>query len=406
MCPGSCTRGGCCARTDAVPTEVLKANHVPHTHRLRRRADSIRGLSPASFVGAFTRISLVLVLATTGWAQAKDAFRPTAKPVVYDTGHETFDMIVTPSLYWLDNDRLLFAGVKAGDRRGRDARKLYIWDSRSNSVTLYSDAKGACVVNGVIRYTLRQDKEAGKTIVREGPLGYEREFEEALPSKEKISRERPIQSIFTCRSHFRSELVPPAPRFRRVVVLRNGDGYIDIEPGGGPNFLEERRATKKNLVLYQASGKAVELPLTWDEQFSPSDFKFSAFRNAYVLTPRAARGSPIGISGPWPKGRPLVVYLLWADGKLESVAIPYFWTPGLSSPSATKAGWIFGGGYFKDLGLYVFNGEGLSRIDVGSVKETAVSGDGCKAAVSIQNRAFEMGTPVNLKTFDLCSGGR
>lgn len=330
------------------------------------------------------------------------------KPIVSDTGYEIIYMIVTPSLHWVDNDRLLFAGMKAGHGPRPDRRKLYLWDDSTKSVKLYADAKGACVVDGVVRYIVRVDKEAGKAIVREGPIGSEREVEEVLPSKEKLSREPPVHSNFTCKSHLRSELVPPAPRFRHVVVLRKGDGYLDLQPGGGQNLLEELRAPKKNVVLYQASGKAIELPLTWDEDFSSSEFVYSAYRNAYILRPRAPRGSSIGISGSWPKGRPLVAYLLGVEGSVQTISIPYSITDYLGSPRPTVAGWIFGGGRTPSTaGLYVFDGKLTSKLDVGSVKEISVTSDGCKAAVAIQERPFESGSnPINIRIFDFCAGAR
>jgi len=34
-----------------------------------------------------------------------------------------------------------------------------------------------------------------------------------------------------------------------------------------------------------------------------------------------------------------------------------------------------------------------------------VTPNGCVAAVAIQNRHLDMGTPTNLRIFDLCKGG-
>jgi hypothetical protein len=346
----------------------------------------------------------VFALTIIGLAQAKD--RTAVKPISYDTGYEVFNMIVTRSLYWLDSDRLLFSGMKVSTGRA-DVRKLYIWDARTKSVTLYADARSVCIVDGVIRYTVRVDKEAGKTIVREGPLGREKEIEESLLSREEIAQERPLHSNLTCKTHLPRNLTPPAPRFRHVVVLRQGDGYLDIEPGGGPHLLEELRAPKKNLVLYQANGKVIELPLTWDEQFSELDVTFSSYRNAYVLRPRAARGSALGMAGPWPRGEPLTVYLLSANGQIETTSIPYLPTEFITHPQPIKRGWIFGGGdFYKASGLYLFDGADVSKLAVGLVKETAASSDGCKAAVAIQVKHLEMGTPTIVKIFDFCTGGR
>ena len=380
--------------------------------RTRRIAPSVPALIPRILLrgpsdDVLKAAAIVFVLATAGPTHARDGSAPAVKPLIYDTGYEIFDVTPMPSLYWVDKDRLLFSGMKAGRGLRPDLRKLYTWDAHTNSTTMYADAKSVCVVDGIVRYTLRVDKEAGKAIVRTGPLGSEKEIEERLPSKEEVFRERPLHSNITCTTHLPRDLVPPPQRFRHVAVLRQGDGYLDIEPGGGVNLLDELRAPKKNLVLYQATGKAIELPLTWDEQFSELDVTFSAYRKAYVLRPRAPRGSPLGMAGPWPRGQSLTVYLLWANGQTVATSIPYAPTEYVTHPQPIKVGWIFGGGdFYRASGLYLFDGVLVSKLAVGLVKETTVSADGCKAAVGIKVDHLEIGTPTVVKIFDFCAGGR
>jgi hypothetical protein len=248
---------------------------------------------------------------------------------------------------------------------------------------------------------MRVDKAAGKEVVREGALGSEKELERPLSPPEAV------QSNVTCKVHFRSQLTPPAPRSRKVVVLREGDGYLDIGPSeSSRNYFEERRTLPRNLTLYQSeTGRAISLPMTWEEEIAGYEIAYSEYRRAYVLRPRMPRGSPLGHVTPWPKGQPLIVYLLWADGRVESNSVPYFFTPGLGDPRPTKAGWLFGGGYFREVGLYLFDGKSMSKLDTGAEREIAVSPDGCKAAVAIENRFLEKGySPTNLKVFRLCAG--
>jgi hypothetical protein len=332
-----------------------------------------------------------------------------ASPTVLDTGYEIPRVAPLPSLHWIDNNRLLFAGYKTPDSNAafaareqyRDARlrKLYLWDATTRSVRPYADAQSVCVSQGVISYAVKEDKVAGKQVVKEGPFGSEREFERPIAPAESV------RSNFTCKSHLRQELVPPAPRFRHVVVLHEGDGYLDLKPGGGPNLLEELRAPKRNLKLYQANGKGIELPITWDEQFTEFDVAFSDYRNAYVLRPHAPRGSSIGISEPWPQGQPLVMYLLWADGQVKRMAIPYLPTEHLISPHPTRVGFLFGGGKSpRSTGLYVFDGKTQSKLEAGFVYEIAVTADGCKAAVGINSRPYDMGAPISIRIFTLCMG--
>ena len=349
------------------------------------------------------------------------AFVPTgpiaAKPAVSDTGYEII-LGSMPSLYWVDDNRLLFAGIKRADMERAIAakdvdrvtrlKKLYVWDDVTKSVRLYANAQGACFTNGVIRYTLRVDKTAAKAIVREGPLGAEREIEKTLPSAEELSTQGQmarIHSNFTCKTHMRSELAPPAPRFRRIVVLRDGDGYLDLGPGGGKDYFEQRRAFPRNLTLYQSeTGKAVSLPITWEEAIVSLQIAYSDYRRAYVLRPQMPRGSKLGTVTPWPKDQPLIVYLLSADGRTRTVTVPYWPAEYLEHPQPTRAGWIFGGGKSpKTGGLYLFDGTSVVKIQSGFVREITVTPDGCKAAVGINNKPYEMGTPINLKVFNFCA---
>ncbi len=363
---------------------------------------TLRGL--AQIAGSFFIVCLPL---SSGFAQSQKA-TSVVSPSVFQTGHEMIHRILTPSLHWIDNERLLFLGMKAGRGPRPDVRKLYLWDMSNRSVKLYAEATSVCVVDGIVRYPISKDKEGGRMVVSEGPPGSEKVKEETLPSKEERDREPLVDSTFTCGSHLRSKLVPPSQPYRHIVVLKKGDGYLDIEPGGGPNLLEERRAPRRNLTLYQASGKAIELPLTWDEQFSKFDVAYSNYKQAYVLRPRAPRGTPIGISGPWPKGKPLRAYLLWADGRIETVFIPYSIVENLTSPRPTVVGWVFGGGRRPaTVGLYLFDGKLTTKLDSGWAQEISVSPDGCKAAAGIQEEPFESGAnPVNVKIFDFCAESR
>ncbi|MGA8051699.1 MAG: hypothetical protein WCA09_16090, partial [Burkholderiales bacterium] len=162
----------------------------------------------------------------------------------------------------------------------------------------------------------------------------------------------------------------------------------------------------KNLVLYRGNTQEpVQLPFTWDESFSPFDVAYSDLLGAYVLRPRAPRGSPIGSRQLWPKNEPLIVYMLWPDGRWDTAHIPYSPTEYLTNPRPVRVGWIFGGGdFYKAAGLYLFDGTSVTKLDSGLVKEIAVSPDGCTAAVAIQNNHLYMGTPTNLRILALCDG--
>ena len=349
-------------------------------------------------------------LSLFAWSLACHAIA--AKPVVYDTGYEIFRKIVSPSMYWVDSERLLFEGINTSDmnvavakhdrHRVKRLTKLYLWDKKTTSVRMYAEGSALCVANGIVHYTAAVRSANGQKIVREGPLGSEREVELDITIKKKSTD--PIFGQLACKSLQRGDLVPPPGRYRNVVVLRDGHRYLDLGPNIGAD-LSLRRAHPRNLVLYAGSGaEATKLPLTWDEDFSPFDVLYSEYLGAYILRPRAPRGAQIGLSQPWPKNEPLIVYSLWPDGRVATTSVPYRPTEFLTNPLPVTTGWIFGGGnFYRASGLYLFNGKAVTKLDSGLVKEIAVSPDGCAAAAAIQSKHLDMGTPTNLKIFALCA---
>ena len=365
----------------------------------RNRRDQFAALGVCSHakktLRSFLRL-VVLVLAIPICAAEAEAI---------DTGYEII-LQTMPSLYWVDDNRLLFAGIRRTDMESAIAakdidrvarlKKIYIWDSTAKSVRLYADAREVCFSNGFVSYRVRVDRAGGKEVLREGSLGAEKELERPLPPQEAL------RSNFTCRTHWRSELVPPVRRNHYVVVLREGDGYLHLAPDHG----KERQAYPRNLTLYRAqSGEAITLPMTWDENFNQFTIAYSVYRSAYVLPPQFPRASHSERGNPWPTSQPLVVYLLWADGRTQAASIPYWPAEYLGHPRPMKTGWIFGGGKRpKTGGLYLFDGKVVTKVESGFVREIVVSPDGCKAAVGINNKPYDMGTPINLKVFNFCAG--
>lgn len=348
-----------------------------------------RGLDVSTWkdISALTPFSLILGCALL---IAQPNLVGAASPTVTAIGYEVFGL--EAYMAWIDNDRFLFAGSKSigldAPRTSFEPSKLYLWNDTTKSVQMHADATSFCYTPGRISYTAQADREEGKKVFRAGPFGAEKEIE----------RLRPVQGIFsrfTCQTHSVSELVPPAPG-RRILILREGDGYIDLGPYGS-----RRLEHPRNLTLFQTkTGKAIQLPMTWDEDIGGVGTSYSTYRGAYVLPPRLLPSS--GVSGHWPPKQPRVVYLLWADGKVERVSIPP--TPHMNRPHPVSIGWVYGGGDQQTAGLYLYVGKKVSRVAVGGVKEIKVSLDGCKAAVAIRNRYKDMGTPNNLKIFNFCGG--
>jgi len=341
-----------------------------------------------------------------------------AKPVVYDTNYEIIHKVLTPSVYWIDNERLLFEGIKTSDmnvavaNRERDRvkrlKKLYLWDKKSGSVRFYAEGSNLCVSSGVLHYTVRTDKTGGIRIVKRGPLGLEQEGEIALPTKEELSPQGQMARVrgdITCKTYLRAELSPPASQGRRIIVLRDGDGYLDAGPEGTIELVREIRATGPGRIKLFRPGNPtpIELPMTLEQ--GPGSPIYSEYLGAYVTFPRP-KGSDPGHSTDWPHGLPFTVYTFKATGQATDIEIPYDRLVNIAWVQPTRRGWLFGGGnFYRSLGLYLFDGTALSRLDAGAVNEIAVAPDGCRAAVAIQNKHLDMGTPINLRIFDLCERG-
>jgi len=261
-----------------------------------------RNLSRFSFE---TFISITVYAATFVLVFPAQAADPVA---VSDTGYEIIHFITKPSLYWLDNTRLLFAGINRAEMqvakaekdstRGERLRKLYLWNEATKSVQLYADAKSFCMSQGTIHYPLQEYKvyggvATGKYIVKEGPFGSEKEIEKPLPTKEELSTKGQmarVHSNFTCKVHLRTELIPPAPQDHSILVLREGDGYVDA----GPRELSEeiRLHGPGHIKLFRPDTKApIDLPISLEQGIGYPIY--SEYIGAYVTLPKP-KGSQIG----------------------------------------------------------------------------------------------------------------
>lgn len=341
-----------------------------------------------------------MLFAVSAYVHATDAR-------ITDTGYEIERSAgATQSVYWVDNHRLLFIGYRTADldaaiaaedssKRNRQ-RRIFIWDVRRKTAEEYAKADAVCYSDGWVSYRIAVDRSAAMETVKEGVLGSEQETKKPFLSMGEV------RSNFTCRRHTIERLVPPASRQRRIVVLREGDGYLDLGPslGADPKKVEGEPRTVR--LFEGKTGQPIQLPIRWEEDVAQYDVSYSAYRRAYVLRPKR----PGDGSRQWPANLALRVYLLWSDGRLEKISVPYRPAGYLDKPHPTVIGWIFGGGnFYKTAGLYLFNGTTVSKLDEGLVNEISVSPDGCAAAVGIQNKHLEMGTPVNLRLFRLCPGG-
>jgi hypothetical protein len=344
---------------------------------------------------------------------ARSAFAD--EPAVFDTGYEIVPRTLAPSLFWVGNDRLLFEGINSSELDAALAdgephpvgrlKQLYLWDGRSRTVRFYAKGAGLCVASGVVHFTVSIDRASAVRIVREGPLGSEAELRIDMPGKS--ARTDTVYSRLACRRYARGDLSPPAPPGTRIVVLRDGDGYLRAGPIGIAERLKEIRTHgKENIKLFGPRSRAgVDLPITLEQ--GPGYPIYSEYLGTYVTLPRP-KGSTPGRFMPWPRGLPFTVYSFNASGDVRQITIPYGEWGRIEWAQPTSAGWIFAGqgAPAPKAGLFLYNSGAVRRLDSGYVNEITVSSDGCRAGVAIKNRLLEINAPTNLRIVDLCAPAR
>jgi hypothetical protein len=319
-------------------------------------------------------------------------------PTVYATAYEISSRTGTKVMHWLDNERLLFVGMKAGRGPRPDLYKIYVWNAADKSINFYADGERVCVGDGFIRYVVRVNREARTEVVREGPIGSEREFTRPFPPSGRRSPNTPINNKFTCKNDIASELSPPPPEGHRIVVLRSGDGYLDF---GLETPFAPTPATQE-LILYRPRSKGpLKLPILIREYVSAPSY--SGYTDTYVLVPSKDKRQPYTSEWAWPANQAQPIYFLTREGEVRTRQIPPGTWQNAQWPSPTRAGLLFGGGdFYRSLGLYLLRADNVSKLDAGAVREIDASPDGCRAAVAIQNEHLSMGTPTNLHILDFC----
>lgn len=312
-------------------------------------------------------------------------------------------------LYWLDNNRVLFYGGSAkqdSQRAGKVGGNsgtggTYVWNLTTGMLEHLSEWEITCYHPDYATWSLvRSEKNIFRS--KAGKFGQETELpREELTAQQRMDR---VRSDITCKTHLRSELAPPAPLGRRIIVLREGDGYLDSGPEGTIERGEEIRVHGPgHIALFRpGAASAINLPMTLEQ--GPGSPIYSEYGGTYVTRPRP-KGSNPGRVSSWPRGMPFTVYSFKATGETTEIILPYGEWGDIAWIQPTRAGWIFSGNGEQrpKSGLYIFGVSQVRRLDTGQVFEIAVSPNGCRAAVGIQNRHLEMGTPINLKTIDLCA---
>lgn len=302
------------------------------------------------------------------------------------------------SVFWLDNERVLFVGTEPGLREirksdGKEVARigLYTWDTRSDKVTRHSDLSGkVCFSQGYIRYIVVREEQV---VLNEGPFRRERQTIRKLGANEDAGRA--FVNPFTCKEVSKAErLSDPRPG----ILLKDGHGVLDTQ-GGHAQF------AKKPVLFYPLDKKeSITLPISNHDTVV---VRYSEYLGAYVFK----EGRSIF------KG-PQKVWYLYPDGRFKEVVVPdgpwmqgstnYMPTKkGLFMVSHSSKGWSGKGLSPHNRGGFLVEDGDVEKLVNGYITGFAVSPNGCIVAMSIQSASGndKNYVPGIMKTINLCAKG-
>jgi hypothetical protein len=328
----------------------------------------------------FYRLCVVLLL-VLNCAACGDVVR-TAPVGIVDSGYWSTNVSLDKNIYWLDEDRVIFAGYlprsyeQRNDEMQALSKGIFIWDTRDGSTTRYADIYGyLCHHKGYVSYLSRiTDRHV---VFRDGLLGQERET--LSPG---AAQERSLLSPLNCRLPRGTR--PVLARGHEPFALLDGHGYLDLKDryGGAPVDAEQP------VLLYRPGTEApVALPITRIE-VDVNRIRYFEFNDSYLLWGANPRGPAPVKPKPWPPGIPRPVYLLTPGGEVTRIEIPYvaWMADGEFDLVPTKAGLILVSHNMLEnrrsggAAAYLVTGNTLTAVLPGYIEYMAVSPGGCKVA--------------------------
>lgn len=312
-----------------------------------------------------------------------------SKYPITDSGYFRIPGLLSKSVYWIDNRKVLFHGTSAKTDSAGAQSRLYVWDTQENAVTpyAYTGRIGTfCLKDGYIRYGLERDD---KFYVRRGPLGKEQEAYTPPPPEDPELA--PRVNELTCREYRRADQ-PRSERFS-FSPLRPGHGYWGFD-------YVSRDVGKPLLFLPEGARQPIELPIEAREK---GYLDYSEYANVYVIYRLAGLASL--------RERPTKVWLLHPSGQVDTIDIPKGpWTGYSARYAPTRAGLIMtsrgltAGSGPGAAGLYLVNGDRVEKILAGLIEDIDVSPDGCKVAISVNPYTSEL-RRSRIKMIDVCKQG-
>ena len=311
-------------------------------------------------------------------------------------------------LGWLDNEQVMFHGYEVGkvgqpspdDGHPMAETGLFIWDTRKDTVTKYWDIDGPvplCIFRGQIFFTQKVKDKENTWLAVTGSIGKE---------ERRFVSEKLWVNGFSCKESVHKPEWAKEDKHRRWSLLEE-HGYLDF---GLPSRADPSKASP--IVLYQPNKEqGLQLPFTGEQvRLYVTYFEFD---NSYLLEGQLETTYAAPVWKLKPEGA--ITKLLDPRGKAWEHM-------GWGGYSLTKKGLFLSGGRgdYASVGTrggYLLRsaGETPSRLIAGTVRNEAVSPDGCKVAfVHVLHgqagadsvKALREGKPGTrtLKMIDLCQG--
>ena len=330
--------------------------------------------------------------------------QPNGPYEILDSGFPAEDFWPTA---WIDNNRILFTGVKLTERCNSAApscgarglqNATYIWDIRNNHVSLHHDSifYQLCVHAGYISYKAHERLTDKKVTLFAGEFG--REKKRSLPDKQWFN---PISCKYFDRP---PEWAERRAAGRNITPLLEEHGYIDFGP---IDFVKRSAAEKADTRAVLRTPDQKQFPVSFDGErwFGPIGFSYVSFSNEYFIN---------NFFGDVSVLRP--AFYMAPDGKLRKMEFNVNRRLGGRYYAVRPGVFVVTGG--EDLrgtnaGGYVANPSQIARVIAGDLRSTSVSPDGCNVAftfaTSQQARSegyaeWKRGRPANtLRMVKLCA---
>lgn len=319
---------------------------------------------------------------------------------VLSSGYWSVSTSKFSSIYWIDNDRVIFVGgpMDGANFANPAMRAVRIWNTKDNSVIKYADGLGMCYSNGYIFYSTKATRD--ELVYREGAFGAEKEYRRVAKLPSSSSTTKKMASVdainpLSCRGYDPRMVAGNSwekYHLVEIVPLLDNHGFLDIVDYSARE--SEARADMELVRWFRApTTEPIDLPIPKRAIYRDA-ITYSAWNSAYVLVGVKAPPTFNNAFGRWPKDVPQPVWFLHAvEGNVERIDLPYAkWTRGMVPVISTRTGLLVArNDGTSDQGLYLATGSGYVKVISGGARgivAAGVSPDGCKVAAAVST-AFD-----------------